>query len=327
MKIFLVCIVLISAGLYQNSLGCVLAGKSLSKFDESEYVFIGKVVGLTKPVAFDETRANDSVAPLSYTNTDRSKKEPREAVGLIVKVIESVYLPKTPVAYFEIFPYDLMADCSIGGKSAGDLNRLFPNGLEIRVIAKESEFVPGAAGNGVIRLEVRSSEPNSIITNIDQKDRRMTLSSSVFSYKDYKYNANSDSDSKYLLPGFEIRKDLLRLKNSKGQSERNTILDRLFHAPPHAELELKDLFDNYAANQAEADRYFESHLKSTSPETYEQYKIYRQTLDELIRRGFEKKSAEEAIGKALSEGANFETAALVIKSIEILEASKNQPKH
>lgn len=325
MKIFLICVALISVGLCQNSLGCTLAAKSLSKFDESEYVFIGKVVGYTDVVTFDENRANNSVEPMSATNMVHSDKKPRETVGLIVKIVENVYLPKVPVEHFEIFPYDLMADCSIGGKSIDDLKRLFPTDAEIRVIAKESEFIPKATNKGTIRLEERPSEPNSIAINIDKKGLRMTTSLSVFSYKDYSYDMNSDSDSKYLLPAFEIRKDLLRLKTSKTQVERNSILDRLFHVPSNVDLELKELFDTYAASQAEADRYYESQLESSSPETYKQYKVYKKTLDELIKRGFEKKLAEDAIGKALSEGTDLEAEVLIKRAAEILGSSKKKP--
>ncbi len=326
MKRLVICVALIFVGLGQSSYGCTLMGKTLSRFDDSEYVFIGKVAGYTMPVGFDEKRANNSVEPLSYTHVDQSKKAPMETVGLVVKVLESVYLPKTPTENFEIFLFDLMADCSIRGKTVEDLMRLFPTGLEIRVVAKQSEFVERSSGQKNLRLEVRPSEPNSIISNVEKNGSRLTSSSSVFSYKDYTYDMDSDSDSKYLLPAFEARKDLLRLERAETQPDRNSILDRIFHAPPNSDLDMGGLFDSYAGGQAEADRYFESYLKATSPETFAEYKVFKQALDELIKRGFDKKAAEEAIGKALSEGTDFDSSKLMERVVEILGSSKPKPK-
>jgi hypothetical protein len=323
MKSLVICIALIFAGMSQNGFGCVLMGKSLSKFDDSEYVFIGKVVGYTDPVRFDDKQANASVEPLSSTDLNQTVKAPPETTGLIVKVVEIVHLPKSPVESFEVFPFNLMADCSIGGQQLFELRSRYPIDLEVRIIAKEAEFVPSINGKKVIRIEVRPSEPNHIITNLN-KGIRMTSSSSFFSYKDYTYDMDSDSDSKYLLPAFEVRKDLLRLERAKTQPDRNSILDRLFHAPPNSDLDMSELFNTYAGSQAEADRLFESHLKATSPETYDAYTIVRQTLDELIKRGFDKKHAEEAVQKALSEGTEFESAKLVKRAAEILSPTKKR---
>ncbi len=326
MKNFIVCIAIIVFGFGQNVFGCKMKGKSLSKFDYSEYIFIGKVVGYTDAVKFDEARANNSVEPLSYTDTNQSGKRSKETVGLAVKVIDSVYLPKVPAENFEIFLYDLIASCSVEGKTLDDLKRLFPIDTEVRVIAKVAEFVPRLANDKTIQLEVRPSEPNSIIANTDKSGIRMTSGISVFIYKDYSYDMNGYSVSNYLLPSFEVRKDLLRLEQAKTQLDRNAILDRLFHAPSNSDLYMSGLFNTYAGSQAEADRMFESHLKATSPETYEQYMIVKKTLDELIKRGFDKKLADEAIGMALSEGTDFEPAKLVKRAAEILGASKKRIK-
>lgn len=276
---------------------CTLAGKALGKFDETEYVFIGEVVGYTKGV--------------------KSPKLDSDAYGLIVKVKESVYLPNQPKTHFEVFPIMLYSDCSRNGTSIENLSKDYPLNSEIRVIGKTAEILPNEPANGSIRLEDRPGETTSIVLNHNQKGRRLTSADSVYDYKTFDYD-NAEAGSESRLPGFELRKDLLRLSRTKNHDEVKKILDKLIYAVPFADLDFGALLKNYTLNEAEYDRYFEAELKANSPEQYKQYTVYKAALTELVKRGFERRSAEEALTKALSEGTEISEQKLVERSLQIL---------
>ena len=275
-----------------------MAGESIGKFDETEYVFIGEIVGYTQPV--------------------QSRRLMQDAYGLVVKIKENVFLPKTPKTHFELFPIELWADCSFAGTRLDNLKKDFPLNAEIRVIAKEAEILPNNSTDGNIRLEDRPNEISSIALNVDDYKTRMTFANSVFDYASYKYDDNKDSISKYLLPNFEIRKDLLRLNKAKNHEEVTKILDRLLFAPVFSDLNFDELFKNFTLTEVEYNAYFETHLKMTDLETYEQYKIYHGTLLELIKLGYERKTAEEAIFEAIKQGTEIEQQKLLEKSLQIL---------
>lgn len=209
-----------------SSFGCTLAGKVLSDFDEAEYIFIGEVIG--------------------YTQSVKSAKLRQEAFGLVVRVKEGVYLPKIPKTHFEIFPIQLWADCSLSGMPIEVLRKKFPINSEVRVIAKEAEILSNDLSDNNIRLEERPSELSSVALNYDEDKTRMTTINSAFNYKSFKYNIARDSESKYFLPQFEIRKDLFRLKNSQTQKERANILRRLKKVPICCnDLDFQVIFDKY----------------------------------------------------------------------------------
>lgn len=276
---------------------CTLSTKPLGKFDETEYVFIGEVMAYTEPV--------------------ETKKFQGAAYGLIIKVKENVYLPKMPKAYFEVFPIQLWSDCSKSGTAIEKLKEEFPVKSEVRVIAKEAEILQNNPANENIRLEDRPGENSSIVVNFDEKNLRLTTAESYFDYKSYKHD-DEDSVSKYLLPNFEIRKDLLRLSRAKNHQEVTAILDKLIFAAPISDLSFSSLLKNHALDEAEYDRYYEAELKMNSPETYEQYKVYKSVLTELLKAGYPRDKAEKTLGKALQAGTDFEKQKLLQKSLQIL---------
>jgi hypothetical protein len=282
----------------QTVFSCTLGLTALSKFDTKEYIFIGEVVGYTKVI--------------------ESKKLNSSTYGLIIKNKESVYLPKTSKGSFEVFPFGLGADCSLFGTDIEELKKDFPLNSEVRVIAKEAKVIPKTKTN-TIRLEKRPDELSSIALNSDEQGNRMTSSKSVFDYKTFEYQED-DSFSKYLLPEFEIRKDLLRLKMTKNQIERNKILDRLFYAPVYTDLNFGGLFQEHTSSISEYERYYESHLKMTDPEFYEkQYLVYKETLAELLKLGYKKKVAENALGKAIEKSDDFSKESWLKMSLQILK--------
>jgi hypothetical protein len=292
------CLVLIF--LVNSSFGCTLAGKSLFDFDPTEYIFIGEVVGFTQPV--------------------ESAKLHGKAHGVIVKMKESVYLPEIPKTHFEVFPIQLRADCSEDGTPLEDLKKKFTIGSEVRVIAKEAEILPKNLPDGNIRLEDRPAELGSIEINIDEKGKRMTSVDSVFDYKSFKYDMDEDSDSKYLLPNFEIRKDLLRLKKSKTQKERTEILERLLDAPICCnDLDFHLVFKTYSSSEAEFNLLDEIRLRKVlSKEEFKQYKAIKDTRSELIKLGYDGDVADKVMEKAIQEGTDLTKAKLLERSLQIL---------
>lgn len=288
-----------------SSFACSLAGKSIGKFDDTEYVFIGEVVGYTERVA--------------------SSKLIQAGYGLVVKPNEVVHLPKATKKHFEVFSIELWADCSFGGKSISNLKRDFAIGSEVRVIAKESEIFP-ASSDGNIRLEDRPGEIGSISLNLDDNGSSMTNTALVFDYKSYTYDMDRDADSKHWLPDFEIRKDLHRLEKTKDVTERRKILDRLSFAPVFSSLNFYELFNHYSRDQTEADELFEHHLSTTDPDIFKQYKELKKAEAELLKLGYDKETIESALGKALSEGTAVKSDALVARAKEILGQKINKPQ-
>jgi hypothetical protein len=200
--------------------GCaVITVPSLTRFNASEYVFIGKVVGVAGPI--------------------ESTKFHGKAWGVKVQVTEEVYLPSKVTEYFEVFPFDLESDCRDKGWSSERLLRYFPLGSSVKVVAKESKYSPSKFVGGNIRLEILPDNLGSVSRNSREDGTTISSADSVFDYKTYlpdnpcgmteddypAYEANLRT------PDFELRKDLLRLNAAKNETQRVKILERLIYLP------------------------------------------------------------------------------------------------
>lgn len=236
---------------------------------------------------------------------------------MVVNVRDSVYLPKTPLKYFEVFKLELGADCSLWGTNLATLKKRFPVGSEIRVIAKISKYFPQFSKE-IIPLEVDPHEPSSITKNIDEDGRTLTTSATYFSYEDFEFNVDLP-DSITSLPGFEGRKDLLRLEKAKTNDKRTAILNRLSSYGFYRDIALEDVFDKYASSKFAANEYKEAYLKQYNPETYFELVAYRAALGSLIKLGYESKLSEEVLEKAIRDVDEVSEEALVRKSLEILK--------
>lgn len=267
-------IILVSTFFVYTSAGCSLAGKSLSKFDKTEYIFIGKVVGYTEALRLPGSRM--------------------QTVGLIVEVTERINLPKTPEAHFEVFPYNLGADCSILGTDKNELEEEFPDGAEVRVIAKEAKLLPSVLTDGDIRLEVRPEEPSGIARNFYENGERMTSANSIFNYETFRAPTPADYtedfmpflDAKVFLPDFELRKDLLRLEKSKTQPEKSQILQRLLYLPIQSAASVPELLKRYAANKNEFDDLYYKRLFEIEGLSDEDYKVIKKTVPLKYRKKY-----------------------------------------
>lgn len=230
---------------------CSIRTEPLPNFDETEYVFIGEVIGYTEPLEFNRKIPVSGEAPhpfqLSY----------KQATGLIVKVKESVYLPRSPKSYFEVFPFSSDGACFTLGFLSEKLKRQFPQGSEIIVIAKEAKYFPHVLPNGNFRLEERLRDRSFIALNSSSKGQKLVSIDSFFDYQKMK------TDPAILISSrFEIRKDLFRLKNAKSQQERQAILDRFFYFDKlYLFIEFHGLTQKYMADAKEAEEFFRKHLK------------------------------------------------------------------
>lgn len=276
----------------QESFACFIIPKIISKFDDSEFIFIGKVT--------------------AYSDEIASKNGNFKGRGIIVEATDIVYTPVNAAKHFEVFPLELTPDCRRHGYSLGDLKTNYPIGTELRIIAKKPTYYPESE-NEIIRLEDRPADLTNISPNHDENGSRVTTSDSIFDYKTYDYERDGDTESRADLPSFEIRKDLLRLKNSATQKERDAVLNRFLSVETtFSRLHLKGVLDNYASSPAEADRLYEENLKIFDPEVYKQYMGMKNARLELLKRGYSEQDVKTAMDKAMSEGAGF-TAEEIVK--------------
>ncbi|HEX8493619.1 MAG TPA: hypothetical protein VF658_12300 [Pyrinomonadaceae bacterium] len=222
------------------SLSCSLAIPPIKEFDPAEYIFTGEVIGFAGPF--------------------ESKKFHQKAWGLKVKVEEKIYLPRTPASYFEVFPFVSWSDCSTAGTSIEELVKYFPIGSKVKVIAKAAKLLPNKLLDGNIRLEDSPRNSGNISRNYYEDGRQMTDAEAVFDYQSYKIVTADDYVRDFmpfvtaysLLPEFELRKDLFRLRNAKTEDVKIKILERLLDYPRPTYLDFETIIKSYIYNPATA---------------------------------------------------------------------------
>ena len=198
--------------------GCSIVIRPVTKFDPSEYIFTGEVIG--------------------YVGPQQSEHISGDAWGLLVSLGGSVHLPKTPAGYFEVFSYGLGADCSVLGTPRDELVRRYPVGSKVKVIAQESKLdVPG---DGNIRL-VDSPGSNGLIMKAGEGEAGVPLES-VYDYSRH----NKDNTA---TPLFELRKDLLRLREEQTEEGKVAVLKRLMYFPPRSLFDFAQVVELHMADK------------------------------------------------------------------------------
>lgn len=176
------------------------------------YILVGEVIGYT--------------APISDPNNFRGS-----AVGLRLKIVESIHFPYFQNDYVELFMFGHGTDCF---PEAGSDRP--PLGTRYRLALGEARLVASRSGSHV-RLE---SKAFSRIAVDEPIFGYSTDAKSEFDYKrDYrrladKFLAADRADRRAWLDDFlyiEASKDLLRLKRAASESERIRILERLLYCP------------------------------------------------------------------------------------------------
>lgn len=257
-------LILVSLLSVHSLLGCSLSKMQLSKFDSAEYIFVGTVTGYVDNVPFKKPMTDAPTDARSDTN-----------FGLSVRVLEAVSLPEPVNPTYQVFPYQLYADCSIGGANPKMIMETFPIGTEVRVVAKKAGLLQSNLEGNILPLEIVPGTPSSVSTNTDNKGHRVSSASSTFDYGTFNRNWGSEWLTKQYLPDFELRKDLLRLARLKSQEERNKILDRIVLAPPDVfgDFDIGAIFKQFTSNRSEFDHYFDILLrKLLTDEEFQKYK-------------------------------------------------------
>jgi hypothetical protein len=227
-----ICLVTFSVLFPKVSLGCSLALDPISEFDSSQYVFIGEVLGIVGPFRSAASKAHG------------------ELRGIRVNLKDPVYLPRSPAVYFEVFPYKLTPWCGLEGWKNEELLRFYPTGSQIRVIAKESTLLESSVPGGNVRLEASIYNRGSIARDFPEKSL-FTSTDSTYDYGKYNERKRTSADEEPLfysnshLPDFELRKDLLRLRNAKTEKQRVQVLERIVNYPRTYQLDFLKVIQIY----------------------------------------------------------------------------------
>ena len=237
-------LILILLFISSSAIPCTIGGSTPTKFDSSKYIFIGRIISYVGPYMSDTLHQN--------------------FYGLLVEIIDPVYLPKTPRKYFEVFDYSLSSDCRLGSYDLKTNQYLHPLNKYIRVIAKETKYLTNNINPDNIRLDL---DPfNNPQISEDYPDIPQLHSSHDSNY-DYRY-MSEDSSAKFLssnkwitekdkdnyhnsywwLGEFELRKDLYRLASLKDTTEIIEIFKRLAYYPHYNQTQAKVIVPRYIDN-------------------------------------------------------------------------------
>ena len=195
---------------------CTLAIAPLEKFDDAEYVFTGRVAEIVGPLKSE--RAG-------------------QVWGLLVEVDEKIHAPSDLGARAEVFPFHLAPDCGDVPWRREELARFFPAGMKVRVIATRSQVFKEPAADGAVRLDAYLYNKGEVSRN-ELGGSQMTSASAVYDYSSFKRPEEEETDeseplieARWSLPQFELRKDLLRLRDADAEAARLQILERLVAYP------------------------------------------------------------------------------------------------
>lgn len=280
---------------------CTQGISPLRDFDNEEYIFIGEVV--------------------SYTQGISTKSLRTPAFGLILTPKEAIHLPTSPAKSIEVFWIRYFPDCLEGGVPLADIEK-FKIGMEVIIVAKQPRSLPRSADDGVLRLEIRPAERGLLLSNLESDGSRVTNARSEFNYENFQYDSNLERPVKSLRLAFEVRKDLLRLKNTMSKESRLQLLRRLSFAPPSSGLDYYAVAKKYASSITEARNLFGSQLQRTSSEMYRHYQAVWAASDALMKKGFDLEDAEYASKTAIAGGVELDPKKIVKAVMGTFEAKK-----
>jgi hypothetical protein len=118
------------------------------------------------------------------------------------------------------------------GTSQEALKEFYPTRSKVRVVGLDASLFDSRSADGTIRLELTEMNGGLVARN-GINDGFDTTAESVYNYKKDKRHTRSAQDKASVfyyysqLGDFELRKDLIRLRDAKKVSERYAILKRL----------------------------------------------------------------------------------------------------
>src|ERR1035438_1752456 len=177
---------------------CTALVSTPTKFDSSEYIFIGRVINFLGPLQPDSLY--------------------RDYNSFLVEIIDPIYLPRTPVKYFEIICYDLSPDCQLIPCDLGTIKRLFPINSYIRIVAKDSKHITRNVNSENIGLDLNPFNNSHISFDFPNIPG---LHSSHDSKYDYRY-MSEDSVANFLSSNKWITDKYKRDYQGSFRSEEHT---------------------------------------------------------------------------------------------------------
>lgn len=240
-----------------TALACSTPGFPPSRFDISQYVFIGEVTGYIETKELVNRRQSPAESATYGELADKT-------AGLKVKVRQAFYTPFDARPEYEIYKFSLSSGCGLYGIPLDWLKKRYKIGDKVSVVAARSEHVAPSNNPDLERLELRYGADDRIVV-MEVKDPSLLDVSSVFDYKAYRSDLVGD-------PDFEVLKDMRRLSLANAEEKRE-ILDRLTYFPRHCErcgFYLMELFKNYSSDMKEFARF--SELVKARQMTDEEYK-------------------------------------------------------
>ena len=223
---FVLCCLLFSLFVSDAVMGCKIAVRPPNDIDTTKHVFIGEVIGYVEA---------------KYSKPESETGIKGNAFGLNIKVKENIYSSFSASSY-HVFPLKLTAFCGLESYKDDELQEKFPIGSEVRVIASIAERVESNTADNVVRLEASIRNSGSVSRN-DLSEKLKTSDDRIYDYKNYDWRkpvTQEDYDLlalQYSLPNFELLKDFLRLKKSKTENEKLSILERLIYFPQYLDFE------------------------------------------------------------------------------------------
>jgi|GEM_PF-3323575 len=226
-SVFLVfCCLLFSSLVSDVVLGCKIAITPANDIDTTKQVFIGEVTGYLEA---------------KYSKPESETGIKGNALGLKIKVTENIYSIYSASTY-EVFPLRLTSWCGLESYNDEELKEKFPIGSEVRIIASVAEKIENKTVENAIRLEASVRNRGSVSRN-DLNEKLKSSADRIYDYKDYEWRQPVTQEeynlasSQHYLPYFELMKDFLRLKKSKTESEKLSILERLIYFPHYLDFE------------------------------------------------------------------------------------------
>jgi hypothetical protein len=238
MAVFLVSLSALSA------FPCSIPTFGLSRFDMSQYVFVGEVTGYVETTELINKRQTPS-------EVERYGELANKTFGIVVRVVQAFHTPTESLQEYEVYRFSLSGSCGLYGMSLEQVKEWYKVGDLIKVSAAKSEHVAQPKNPLIQRLEIRYGKAD-LISPIGNDDPLLRDTSSEFDYKAYRSDFLGD-------PYLEMLKDLrrLRLSDHKGRRE---ILDRLTYFPNSRDsgrFFLEDIYKAYSADSNEFARYSE----------------------------------------------------------------------
>ena len=224
---------------YKTIIPCTTIYKPPINFDPTEFIFIGKVI--------------------NYPGSLFSDSLGRNYQGLIVEIVDPVYLPKNPPGLIKVIPYLLGAACDLTTWDQKSFEQQYPIGTELRIVGKESVFIKNNDPSENIILDINPRNMITLSRNFKEPAILFSTKNSIYDYryacedsfKNFKnlvsiYDSKKSDNLQISFWGqyhFELRKDLYRLSTAVSDSSKKEIITRLFAFRLYSKKDFLEIID------------------------------------------------------------------------------------